>query len=194
MRNTSWNEQVNRRGACIKPRWGLGMADTAYPGWRATRLPWALSYNPVGVPEGAALLKPNRLHNNRLHADAAAPSIKLLAATSRLRWPSEIDQGGAGEPQSVGRQASTSVYRRKGGRLNSSPEAPRICVERQVALGSAVEPSPEKEVHMNKYSLVALKRALSVVGNWTRRYSIAIVWLLSLSHIALAHAHSRDSG
>jgi len=47
---------------------------------------------------------------------------------------------------------------------------------------------------MDKYSLVALKQALSAVGNWTRRHGIAIVWLLSLTHIALAHAHSRDSG
>lgn len=47
---------------------------------------------------------------------------------------------------------------------------------------------------MNKYSLVAVRRAMSAVGNWTRRYSIAIVWLLSITHIALAHAHSRDSG
>jgi hypothetical protein len=47
---------------------------------------------------------------------------------------------------------------------------------------------------MNKYSLVALKQALSAVDNWTRRHGIAIVWLLSLTHIALAHAHSRDSG
>jgi hypothetical protein len=39
-------------------------------GWRriprvALRLPWALSYNPFGVPE-KALLKPNRLHNNEM--------------------------------------------------------------------------------------------------------------------------------
>jgi len=83
---------------------------------------------------------------------------------------------------------------RKGGRLNSSPEAPRVSAERQVTLGGADEPSQNQEVHMNKYSLVAVRRALSVVGDWTRRYSIAIVWLLSLTHIALAHAHSRDSG
>ncbi len=69
----------NRRRACIKPRWGLGSADTAYPGWRATRLPWALSSNPVGVPEGEALLKPGRLHGNRLHADATVLSSILLA-------------------------------------------------------------------------------------------------------------------
>jgi hypothetical protein len=84
--------------------------------------------------------------------------------------------------------------KKKGGRLNSSPGAPSVCMERQVTLESAVEPSRQKEVYMNKYSLVALKQALSAVGNWTRRHGIAIVWLLSLTHIALAHAHSRDSG
>ncbi len=79
--------------------------------------------------------------------------------------------------------------------MNSSPVASRICVERQVTPEGADELSREEtEVHMNKYSLVAMKRALSVARNWTRQHSIAIVWLLSLTHIALAHAHSRDSG
>ena len=96
MRNTSGTKQVDRKGAGIKPRWGLDSADAAYPGWRASRLPWALSYNPVGVPEGDALLKPgSRLHNKRLHADATAPSINLLAVASRLRCPSGADRGGA---------------------------------------------------------------------------------------------------
>lgn len=52
-------------GFVIKPRWGSG---------------------------GEALLKPNRLHNNRLHADATALSSILLAVASRLRWPIEVDQ------------------------------------------------------------------------------------------------------
>ena len=86
------------------------------------------------------------------------------------------------------------LFPKRGGRVNSSPEASRVCVERQVTLEDADEPSRGLEVHMNKYSLVAVKRALLVVRNWTRQYSIAIVWLLSLTHIALAHAHSRDSG
>ncbi len=47
------------------------------------------------------MLKPGRPHNKRLHTDATALSTYLLAVASRLRWPSEVDQGGAGEPQSV---------------------------------------------------------------------------------------------
>ena len=84
--------------------------------------------------------------------------------------------------------------RSNGGLLNSSPEVSRACVERQVTLGGADEPSRELEVHMNKYSLVALQRTLVVAGDWVRRNYIVLVWLLSIFHVALAHAHSRDSG
>ena len=60
-------------------------------------------------PGGEALLNADWLHNKRLHADATAPAINLLAVASRLRWPSEVDWGGAGEPQIVmqRRQIST---------------------------------------------------------------------------------------
>ena len=51
--------------------------------------------------EGETLLKPDRLHNKRLHADATALSTDLLAVASRLRWPYAVGQSGAGEPQSV---------------------------------------------------------------------------------------------
>jgi hypothetical protein len=47
---------------------------------------------------------------------------------------------------------------------------------------------------MNQYSLIALRQVWSSVGSWARRYYIVIVWLLSFIHIALAHAHSWDSG
>lgn len=49
--------------------------------------------------KGEDLRKSRR--TKRLHADATALSINLLAVASRLRPPSEIDRGGAGEPQSV---------------------------------------------------------------------------------------------
>ena len=35
--------------AFIEPRWGSERGGAGYPGWRASRLPWALKYNPVGV-------------------------------------------------------------------------------------------------------------------------------------------------
>jgi hypothetical protein len=47
---------------------------------------------------------------------------------------------------------------------------------------------------MNQYSLVALRQAWSSFVRWVRQYSVIIVWLLSIIHIALAHAHSWDSG
>jgi hypothetical protein len=47
---------------------------------------------------------------------------------------------------------------------------------------------------MNQYSLIALRQVWSFVGGWARRYFLVIVWLLSIIHIALAHAHSWDSG
>ncbi len=65
-------------GFVIEPRWGSG---------------------------GKALLKPNRLHNKRLHTDATALSTNLLVVASRLRWPSQVDWGGAGEPQTVLRRS-----------------------------------------------------------------------------------------
>ncbi len=46
------------------------------------------------------------LRNKRLHTDATALSINLLTVAPRLRWPSEVDHGGAGEPQSIGRRPS----------------------------------------------------------------------------------------
>ena len=70
-------------GFVIEPRWGSG---------------------------GEELLKPDRLHNKRLHADATALSVNLLAVASRLRWQSEVDRGGAGEPQSVVLSRSAAVY------------------------------------------------------------------------------------
>lgn len=47
---------------------------------------------------------------------------------------------------------------------------------------------------MNQYSLIALRQVWSSVCGWTRRHYLVIVWLLSFIHIALAHAHSWDSG
>ncbi|MEO7860437.1 MAG: hypothetical protein ABIU05_08325 [Nitrospirales bacterium] len=47
---------------------------------------------------------------------------------------------------------------------------------------------------MNQYSLIALRQVWSFVGGWARRYFLVIVWLLSFIHIALAYAHSWDSG
>ena len=47
---------------------------------------------------------------------------------------------------------------------------------------------------MNQYSLIALRQLWSSVGGWARRHFLVIVWLLSFIHIALAHAHSWDSG
>ena len=47
---------------------------------------------------------------------------------------------------------------------------------------------------MNQYSLIALRQVWSSVGSWAKRHYIVIVWLLSFIHIALAHAHSWDSG
>ncbi len=65
----------------------------------------------------------------------------------------------------------------------------------QVTPESAVEPPrEEKEVPMNQYSLIALRQVWSSVGGWARRHFVVIVWLLSFIHIALAHAHSWDSG
>ena len=88
-------------GAIIEPIQGSGSGIDINPGWRTACLPWALISNPVGFTEGMALLNPDRLHNNRLHTNATALSSILLAVASRLRWPSEVDQGGAGEPHAV---------------------------------------------------------------------------------------------
>ena len=80
-------------------------------------------------------------------------------------------------------------------RLYSSPEHYWTSKSGQVTLKSAVDPpQEEKEVPMNQYSLIALRQVWSSVGGWARRHYLVIVWLLSFIHIALAHAHSWDSG
>ena len=56
---------------------------------------------PPWSSEGSTILESVMLHNNRLNADATVPAVNLLAVASRRRWPSQLHQGGAGEPQSV---------------------------------------------------------------------------------------------
>ena len=47
---------------------------------------------------------------------------------------------------------------------------------------------------MNQYSLIALRQVWFSIGGWARRHYLVIVWVLSVIHIVLAHAHSWDSG
>ena len=91
-------------GPYIQPRWGWDRGGATTQGGAALALGFGIE--PRWGSGAKAFLKSDGLHNKRLHADATALSINLLAVASRLRWPSEVHRAGAGEPQSVIRPRS----------------------------------------------------------------------------------------
>ncbi len=88
-------------GAIYRSPSGFGIRNRHQPRVARCALTLGSVIEPLWGSGGKALLKPDRLHNKRLHTDATVLSINSLAVASRLRWPSEVDRGGVPEPQDV---------------------------------------------------------------------------------------------
>ena len=86
-------------GAIIEPLQGSESERIVTQGGALRAYPGLCHRTPLGFRKGG-IAETDRLHNKRLHTDATALSINSLAVASRLRWTSEVDQGGAGEPRS----------------------------------------------------------------------------------------------